>query len=73
MHKQDSVFIQQAIRGNGAGKKLMRLLEAGARNRGCEWVWLDTFDFQTLPFYKKLGFNVFAELEDFPKNHKRIF
>ena len=67
------LWVDEAIRGNGAGKTLMSLLETGAKNRGCDWVWLDTFDFQALPFYKKLGFNVFAELDDFPKGHKRIF
>jgi len=67
------LWVDEAIRGNGAGKTLMSLLETGAKNRGCDWVWLDTFDFQALPFYKKLGFNVFAELDDFPMGHKRIF
>lgn len=52
---------------------LMQLVESAAVERGCEWAWLDTFDFQALPFYKKLGFEVFSKLDDFPKGHQRIF
>lgn len=52
---------------------LMNVIEQSAAERGCESVYLDTFDFQALPFYEKLGFKVFCTLENFPKGHKRIF
>lgn len=67
------LWVHENIRGKGAGAMLMGSLESAAAERGCEWVWLDTFDFQALPFYEKLGFEIFSTLEDFPKGHKRIF
>lgn len=67
------LWVHERIRGQGAGSMLMQLVESAAVERGCEWAWLDTFDFQALPFYKKLGFEVFSKLDDFPKGHQRIF
>lgn len=67
------LWVDESIRGKGAGAMLMGSIESAAAERGCEWVWLDTFDFQALPFYQKLGFEVFSTLDDFPKGHRRIF
>ena len=46
--------------------------ERGALGRGCHSVWLDTFSFQAPGFYRRLGYEVFAEL-DWSADHKRIF
>jgi hypothetical protein len=35
--------------------------------------YLDTFSFQAPDFYKKLGYEVFGELQDFPHGHQRYF
>jgi hypothetical protein len=41
--------------------------------RGCQYVWLDTYSFQARPFYEKLGYRVFGQLPDHPPGHTRFF
>jgi GNAT superfamily N-acetyltransferase len=57
------LIVPEAYRGVGLGRQLMEAAEALARRHNCEGMWLDTFDFQARPFYEKLGFTVFGELE----------
>jgi GNAT superfamily N-acetyltransferase len=61
------LFIPEALRGKGVGRKLMERAEQIARTRKLTGIWLDTFDFQARPFYEKLGFSVFGELKDHPR------
>jgi GNAT superfamily N-acetyltransferase len=60
-------------RFGGLGSKLVNLAEAEAKKRGCTGAYLDTFSFQAPKFYKKLGYNIYGELNDFPVGHKRLF
>jgi GNAT superfamily N-acetyltransferase len=61
-----------AYRGQGWGTRLMAKVETLARDRHCHTVWLDTYSFQAKPFYEKLGFSVFATMEDYPPGHQRF-
>jgi GNAT superfamily N-acetyltransferase len=61
------LFVPEELRGSGAGSRLMKQAEEIARERGCTGVWLDTFAFQALGFYQKLGYTVFGELKDHPR------
>jgi len=61
------LFVPESLRGAGVGTGLMRQAEQIARDRRCTGVWLDTFSFQALPFYQKLGYTVFGELKDHPR------
>jgi hypothetical protein len=49
------------------------MAEAEARQRGAQHAYLDTFSFQAPGFYKKHGYQVFGELQDFPPGHQRYF
>ena len=74
----DWLFIQyvgvpKAQQGQGIGKELMGKAEAWSRERGLAGMWLDTFAFQARPFYEKLGFSVFGEIEDHPRGSRRFF
>lgn len=55
--------VPEQYRGQGLGRRLMTEAEKVARDRGYIGLWLDTFEFQARPFYEKLGFEVFGELE----------
>jgi len=61
------LFVPEHLRGSGVGTQLMRQAEDIARERGLTGIWLDTFAFQALGFYKKLGYTVFGELKDHPR------
>lgn len=66
-------WISEELRGKGYGKTLMQLAEKEAVGRGCHQAHLDTFSFQALDFYLKSGYEIFAELDDFPEPAKRFF
>ncbi len=61
------LVVPESLRGRGIGTRLMQQAEAVARERGLTGVWLDTFAFQALSFYEKLGYTVFGELKDHPR------
>ena len=60
-------------RSSGLGSALMDHAETIARSRGCIGIWLDTFEFQALGFYQKLGFEIFGQIDDHPMGHRRYF
>lgn len=68
-----TLWVSDLVRGGGYGTRLMQLIEREAIENGCANAYLDTFSFQALEFYKKLGYTVFGELEDFPPGHRRCF
>ena len=67
------LWVAEALRGNGLGRQLMFSAEREARNRGCDHAHVDTFSFQAVPFYERLGYSVFGRLEDYPAGHTRVF
>lgn len=67
------LVVAEHLRGRGFGSRLMQLAEAEALARGCHGAWVDTHDFQARPFYERLGYACFGELQDFPRGHARYF
>lgn len=59
----DMLVTPERYRGAGHGGRLMAQVEDEARLRGCRNIWLDTFAFQARPFYEKLGFRVFGQID----------
>jgi GNAT superfamily N-acetyltransferase len=68
-----SVWVAEGERGKGFGRELILAIEAAAAQRGCRQAHLDTFSYQARPFYERLGYRVFGELEDYPPGHARFF
>lgn len=66
------LWVRDDLRGHGYGKQLMDLIEAEAIKHGCKNAFLNTMSYQAPNFYKKLGYTVFAELENFPDEHSRL-
>ena len=60
------LWVDAAWRGKGLGSRLVGLVEAEARARGCGLVYLDTFTFQAPEFYRRLGYGVLCTIEGFP-------
>ena len=67
------MWVKDEFRGRGYGYRLLKRVEDETRGRGVKHVYLDTFSFQALAFYKKHGYQVFGELKDFPPGHQRYF
>ncbi len=59
--------------GSGRGREVMALAEGEAKRRGLAGMWLDTWTFQAPGFYRKLGFEEFGRIKEFPPGHDRIF
>jgi GNAT superfamily N-acetyltransferase len=69
---QIQVFtLDDSLRGQGHGTRMMKLAEDEAVRRGCPRVFLETLSFQALPFYEKLGYQVHSRLEGFPPGGTR--
>jgi GNAT superfamily N-acetyltransferase len=69
----DTVWNDENARGNGLGAKMVRIVEDEARRLGARGVWLYTTNFQAKPFYDKLGYTQFAELQWPGSDLKRHF
>jgi len=67
------IVVPEAARGRGMGSQLMRQAEDAARAQGCRDIWLDTFAFQARPFYERLGFQVFGQIDGPPPVFPRYF
>jgi ribosomal protein S18 acetylase RimI-like enzyme len=66
------VWVNDDYRSQRIGTRLMRDAEREARQMGCHHAHLTTLDFQAKAFYEKLGYAVFATLDDFPLGHTRF-
>ena len=62
------LWIIQRLRGKGYGTKLMQEAENLAKKSGCNFLAVNTFDWEGLEFYKKLGFYVEFERKGFDKD-----
>lgn len=66
-------WIDEPYRGRRHGATLLARVEAIAKKRGAQHIYLDTFSFQGDGFYQKHGYEVFGRLDDFPPGHHRIW
>jgi ribosomal protein S18 acetylase RimI-like enzyme len=67
------LWVAQALRGRGHGRRLLEAAEHRAVERGCRHVFLDTFSFQAPGFYEKPGYEIYARAEDWPVGHTHYF
>lgn len=65
----DTLFVAEAYRRQGIGKKLILETEKRAKELGANMIRLDTFDWQGYEFYKSLGYEevgqYYNDIDDF--------
>ena len=66
-------WLPQGLRGQRHGRRLMREVERWAWAQNCLGIHLDTFEYQALPFYQKLGYEVFGVLEGYPPGYRQYY
>lgn len=59
-----TVFVEEAYRGKGYGKRLMAEMENRAREMGVNLIRLDTFSWQGREFYEALGYEMVGSYEN---------
>lgn len=69
----DILWVTEAARGRGVGRGLVQAAEAEAQGCGVDRAWVITGDFQAPGFYRRLGYEPFARLEDYPPGHASVF
>ncbi|WP_455811374.1 GNAT family N-acetyltransferase [Pseudomonas graminis] len=67
------LWVSDDCRGKGVGRDLMLAAEQEAKQRGCHMAYVDTFNFQAVGFYKKLGYSTYGELGDYAHLHTRHY
>ncbi len=69
----DVLWIKEEYRKDGLGSRLLKEVEKIVKDKGCNLIHLDTFDFQAKDFYIKHGYEVFGILDECPQGHKRYY
>jgi len=67
------LWIPDSLRGRDLGTAIMRRAEEHAWSEDCLGVYLDTFEYQALGFYQKLGYELFGTLEGFPPGYRQFY
>lgn len=62
----DLLYIDENYREKGIGSKLIKEVEKFAIQENLTGVRMETWDFQALEFYQKLGYKIFGEIKDCP-------
>ncbi len=69
----DIFWLDESVRGQGFGGKILALAEAEAVKRGCTTAHLDTFEFQAPIFYEKFGYTPWGSLKGYAGKYSRIY
>ena len=69
------LYMREDHRGKGLGLQLMQMAEREAVTRGCQGIYIDTFDERTAVFYEeRCGFSRCGKIENFPPgNSARVY
>ena len=67
------LWVDEPLRNKGYGSELVNLAEQEARKLGCTLVHTDTYGFEAMSLYKKLGYEVFGALEDYTAGYGKYF
>jgi len=69
----DVLWIDESIRGRGYGRALMEEAERIACEHGCTFAHTTTFSYQAPDFYQRVGYAIFAAMDDYPEGIVQYF
>ncbi len=69
----NSLWVEEKLRGQSFGRKLVETAEKEAKIRGCTIAYTNTFTWQAPGFYEKMGYKQFGKLENFPPGNKLTY
>jgi len=67
------LWVDRDHRRQGYGQQLLNEAERIAREQQCTMIKLHTFSFQAPEFYPKLGYRVFATIDNAPTGHQYYY
>lgn len=67
------LWLPDSLRGQGWGSRVLGAAEAEAWRRDCLGVYLDTFEYQALPFYQRMGYELYGTLEGYPPGYRQYY
>ncbi len=62
------LWVSELYRYQGLGKALIQKVEIEAKNNGADKLFVETYTFQAVEFYLKLGFKEVGRYIDYPKS-----
>jgi GNAT superfamily N-acetyltransferase len=69
----DNLWVNESLRGQDIGSKILAKMELASKERGCRYVLLETLDFQARPFYEKYGYRVQWVQNNYPREGRKHF
>ncbi|WP_432463999.1 GNAT family N-acetyltransferase [Agarivorans sp. QJM3NY_33] len=69
----DTLGVCEALPGQDIGRQILNKVEQVGKSRSCLKCFLETRDFQAMPFYKQQGYQVQWEQEGYPKTGCQYF
>jgi GNAT superfamily N-acetyltransferase len=67
------LWLEEGMRQEGLGRRLMMEAERRARHARKDLVYLNTYTFQAPGFYRRLGFRRIGAIPGYPRGETRIF
>lgn len=67
------LWVDESVRDQGLGKRLLAAAEAEARSCGCRIILVRSYSFQAPAFYERQGYRTTHVIDDFPAGHRYHF
>lgn len=69
----DVFWIEESLRGQGWGTKMLEAAHKIGQEKGAVAAWLDTFSWQARPFYERFGYETVFTVGDNPVGFARHY